>query len=338
VCGFTGEMLRTTNGGLNWINITSGTTNHLMGISFCNDYNGICVGNSGTQLFSNNGGINWSIGEPTGYLVTFYSAFMLNPATGYGVGVNTIFSPLVAKTTNGGLNFTYSSFMVNNNEATLRDVHFFNTQNGIAVSNLWNGTGGISRTTNGGTNWTHQQFPYGIFGLDFPNNITGYCTGYNGYILKSTDGGNNWYTQASGTTVTLNAVDFADSVTGYTVGDGGTILKTTNGGLVFTSNIENQVPDKFHLYQNYPNPFNPVTKIKFEIPNKLSFQRKLESSYTTLKVFNLTGKEVAALVNEQLQPGIYEVTFDGSKLPSGVYFYRLRTDNFTDSRKMLMIK
>ncbi|HEY5124791.1 MAG TPA: FG-GAP-like repeat-containing protein [Ignavibacteria bacterium] len=98
---------------------------------------------------------------------------------------------------------------------------------------------------------------------------------------------------------------------------------------------ENVVPTEFALEQNYPNPFNPVTKIRFEIPLSKGGQRGL---YSTLKVFDILGKEITTLVNESLQPGMYEVTFDGTQYTSGVYFYRLSSDDYTDTKKMLMIK
>ncbi|TRZ63992.1 T9SS C-terminal target domain-containing protein [bacterium] len=337
VCGYNGTILKTNNGGNNWSIVNSGTTNHLFGISFYNDSVGICSGNSGTTLYSSNGGNTWLTGSPTGYMVTFYSSFMVNTTVGYSAGVNTIFSPLVAKTTNSGANWTYYSFMVNNNEATLRDVHFFDTQNGIAVSNLWNGQGGISRTTNGGVNWSSQIFTSGIFGIDFPNPLTGYCVGLNGLILKSGDGGNNWIQQSSGTTSLLNSVDFVDSINGFAVGNGGIILKTTNGGITSIINNSNNVPDKFYLYQNYPNPFNPSTIIRYEIPDLLS-TRILGEDLVTLKVYDILGKEIETLVNERQMPGTYEATFNASRYPSGVYFYKLTTEGYSEAKKMILLR
>ena len=93
--------------------------------------------------------------------------------------------------------------------------------------------------------------------------------------------------------------------------------------------ISSEIPDKYILYQNYPNPFNPNTTIKFQIK---------DSRFVTLKVFDMLGKEVKALVNEKLSPGIYEVNFDGSNLPSGMYFYTIRSEDFTDTKRMLLIK
>jgi hypothetical protein len=104
------------------------------------------------------------------------------------------------------------------------------------------------------------------------------------------------------------------------------------------SYINSKIPDKYSLYQNYPNPFNPSTIIRFNIP-KLSSPHALRGDLVvTLKVFNILGKEVATLVNEKLKPGEYETTFDASALPSGIYLYNLSTDNFKETKKMLMVK
>ncbi|RPI16579.1 MAG: T9SS C-terminal target domain-containing protein [Ignavibacteriae bacterium] len=345
VCGFSGTILRTTNGGTNWISVTSGTTNHLLGLSFYNEVNGVCVGNSGTTLYTTNGGISWLIGNPTGYMVTFYSAFMLNAATGYCAGVNTIFSPLFAKTTNSGANWIYSSFYLNNNEGTLRDIHF-DSLKGIAVSNVWDGQGAISRTTNGGVNWTTQLFATGLYGVDFPVPSTGYTAGVNGLIMKSIDGGISWVQQISGTSVFLTSVDFTDSVNGYIAGYSGVILKTTNGGMVGIEPVSNELTLSFSLSQNYPNPFNPTTKIRFEIPlsSKILLSgRGVPGSagrgvLVKLVIYDLLGREVEQLLNEELQPGTYEVNWDGNNYPSGVYFYRLITQDFSESKRMVLLK
>jgi hypothetical protein len=100
------------------------------------------------------------------------------------------------------------------------------------------------------------------------------------------------------------------------------------------SQISTNVPEKFSLEQNYPNPFNPSTKIKFDVP---AFERG-EGGMTVLKVYSNLGNEIATLVNDKLQPGTYEVTFNASQYSSGIYFYKLQTDNFSETKKMLLIK
>jgi hypothetical protein len=89
------------------------------------------------------------------------------------------------------------------------------------------------------------------------------------------------------------------------------------------------IPTAYQLFQNYPNPFNPTTTIEFSLP---------ERSFVKLTVYNALGQEVAVLVDEEKSPGKYTVTFDGSKLPSGVYFCRLHTGGFDDTREMVLVK
>jgi len=90
----------------------------------------------------------------------------------------------------------------------------------------------------------------------------------------------------------------------------------------------------FNLYQNYPNPFNPNTKIKYSIPSNMKRERLI----VILKVYDILGDEVAALVNEEKQAGEYEVTLDASSLTSGVYFYRLQAGDLIESKKMILLK
>lgn len=89
------------------------------------------------------------------------------------------------------------------------------------------------------------------------------------------------------------------------------------------------IPNELSVSQNYPNPFNPSTTIKFSIPN---------SQFVTLKVYDMLGREATTLVNEEKQPGIYEVKFNGSKLSSGVYFYRLQSGSYSDTKKFILLK
>jgi hypothetical protein len=107
------------------------------------------------------------------------------------------------------------------------------------------------------------------------------------------------------------------------------------------TNIDNtkEAPAGFTLEQNYPNPFNPVTTIKYSIPtSKNPLQGGARGGLVTLKVYNLLGSEVATLVNEQQTPGNYEVKFDGSKLASGMYIYRLQAGSFVAVKKLMLLK
>ena len=95
------------------------------------------------------------------------------------------------------------------------------------------------------------------------------------------------------------------------------------------NNNQNIAPSLFSLQQNYPNPFNPSTKIKFEMQ---------KYSHVTIKVFAADGTEVAELLNKDMTNGIYEIDFDGKELPSGIYFYKMEAKDFSDTKKMVLIK
>jgi hypothetical protein len=111
--------------------------------------------------------------------------------------------------------------------------------------------------------------------------------------------------------------------------------RNPTGNTIGIKNITSEIPLSYSLEQNYPNPFNPTTKIKFDIQKSVVSS---QYSVVTLKVFDILGKEIATLVNELLKPGTYEVTFDASMLPSGIYFYRLTSGDFSETRKMILIK
>jgi hypothetical protein len=102
-----------------------------------------------------------------------------------------------------------------------------------------------------------------------------------------------------------------------------------------TGNKNYQIPNSFKLFQNYPNPFNPVTKIKFDIPVD---SRIRGNDRVVLKVYDILGKEIETLVNEKLNPGTYELTFNASQFPSGVYFYRLQAGDYNETKRMILLK
>jgi len=104
-----------------------------------------------------------------------------------------------------------------------------------------------------------------------------------------------------------------------------------NNFIIGIQPISNIIPKSFSLSQNYPNPFNPSTKIRFEVSGSSVAQ-------TFLSVYDVLGKEIATLVNEQLKPGTYYIEFNAANYPSGVYFYKLVSDEFTDVKKMVLIK
>lgn len=99
--------------------------------------------------------------------------------------------------------------------------------------------------------------------------------------------------------------------------------------LLSVVNYNSEIPDSYSLSQNYPNPFNPATKIKFALPT---------SGFTSLKVYDISGKEISNLLNSNIQAGTYEVLFDASYYSSGAYFYKLESNGYIETKKMFLIK
>ena len=112
-----------------------------------------------------------------------------------------------------------------------------------------------------------------------------------------------------------------------------------DGSFEYSQIVEVEVPfvNEFSLSQNYPNPFNPVTKIKYNIPS-VTLRQAQSDIKVTLKVYDILGREVATLVNEEKPAGEYEVEFNGIGLPSGIYFYQLKAGEYSETRKMILIK
>jgi hypothetical protein len=98
-----------------------------------------------------------------------------------------------------------------------------------------------------------------------------------------------------------------------------------------STDVEGEIglASEFNLSNNYPNPFNPSTRINFTIPHK---------AVVSLRVFSLSGSEVAELVSGEMEAGSYDIDFDAANLPSGVYFYKIQSDNFVQTKKMLLLK
>jgi hypothetical protein len=146
-------------------------------------------------------------------------------------------------------------------------------------------------------------------------------------IYKSTNG-SSWSVQYTAPAGNYNGISQARPGRGIWA-------VRSNGGISFHSviadvnKIGTSAPNKYELFQNYPNPFNPVTNIKFQIP---------QTSFVTMKVFDALGKEVQTLIEQELNSGFYETKFNAGGLSSGIYFYKLVTDKFTDVKKMVVVK
>ena len=148
-------------------------------------------------------------------------------------------------------------------------------------------------------------------------------------ILEKSDSGSTWKETQVDTDASILEIFFYDSLHGFAVGQNGTILKYKPPIVDNVSTQSGLTPERFILHQNYPNPFNSRTVVKYTIPN---------DGFVTLDVFNLLGEKVTSLIDGMKKAGTYEISFNASGLVSGIYYYRLQSDNFTRSRKMLLLK
>ncbi len=208
-----------------------------------------------------------------------------------------------------------------------------------ALGHIFAGTfyAGVFRSLDGGEHWTATSF-----GLP-SSGVMSVAVAGNGHVLAAM--GSSWPYGGHGVFMSTNNGDtwspFTEGLTDLNVMS---LLVTASGGIfagtlsegVFRSAGPTDVkqgaegfPRAFSLEQNYPNPFNPSTNIKWQIP---------DSRFVTLKVYDLLGREVRTLVNENLQVGSFEVTFDATGLASGTYFYRLQAGEFVQTRKLLLLR
>jgi photosystem II stability/assembly factor-like uncharacterized protein len=293
------------------------------------------ITSSGNLYKTTNAGNNFSLVN-TPVNNRFYAVRFLNSNIGFLADID----GNIFRTTDIGITWTASN--TPQSLQSILDFQFINNNVGFAVGL----NGYLLKTTDGGYNWNiHSRLnTSGLYRIRFINSLTGYITsgggasGGMGEIFYSTNGGDNWnktYLDLDVWNNILYSVDFANDSLGYVVGDNGILLKTTIGGIVNIKNITNSIPQNLLLHQNYPNPFNPTTKIKFDIA---PLSRGVGSVLTTLKIYDILGKEITTLINEKLNPGFYEVEFDGSNFASGVYFYQLKYGDFLQMRKMILLK
>ena len=204
-------------------------------------------------------------------------------------------------------------------------VFFLNQLTGFTGGLALGGQGGMCKSTDGGLSWSLLAGYVGSTPLNayFINASTGYVVNSSGELKMTTDGGVSWLNQsvpANGSYADIHGSGSFACIAGK---------KIATNTTVSIQQISNELPSEFSLEQNYPNPFNPMTNVKIQMPN---------SGFVKLAVFDITGKEVAVLINRELSTGTYKIYFDASNLATGVYFYRMQTNGFTQTKKMLMIK
>ena len=319
------------------------------------------------------GGETWSYSEVYVYLkaVSFADA---NNAT--VVGGDYIFNvggetTAMYRTTDGGETWTPQDPITSR---PILDVFFADADNGWAVGE----GGVILRSTNGGATWDIQAIGtmMNLNAVSFADANNGLVVGGQGKIWRTSDGGNipvelnsftgvtndnnvllNWTTATeknnSGFTIERSKDNQSFSRLGFVPGSGTTTQLHTysytdkdlkngkyyyrlkqidfEGSYEYSDALEVtvNVPLTFSLQQNFPNPFNPATTIKYSIP---------KNSYITLKIYDVLGGEVKTLIKEEKSAGTYELNWNAANLPSGVYFYQLKADEYTAVKKMILLK
>lgn len=373
------QVIRTTNGGSTWLaaqpvpGLQFFTSYNIFAM---NENTAFVSGGSlfGTAIFkTTNGGTNWKqvyfLDNGFADQAHVYALVMTSENNGffYGRPLNGFWS--LYRTTNGGENWSSSGlFLPQNgseegmdNQLNIIDnnIWFSSTANRIYHSsnnganwtavnsypggpmNFLNSSTGIAGlfslyiTTNGGVNWTLNTST-GIASGNIKA-VTGYENNFwftrSNFIYRTTDGGSSWttdYTSASGS---YNC--FGKARNGKRIWAG-----KTNGGisktdfLVGIESIASDVPNNFKLNQNYPNPFNPSTTIGYELP----FDSKV-----TLKILNITGREVSSIIIPLQPAGNHTIQFDANELPSGIYFYSIITEaknniEYSATKKMILLK
>ncbi len=256
-----------------------------------------------------------------------WNQIALNNLTVYSLAVsgNNIFAGTFVNgvwlSTNNGANWTQTAL---NNQSVLALT--------VSGNNVFAGTAnyGVYLSTNNGTTWSQtalNNLDISSFAISGSNVFVG--TGGSG-VCQSTNNGTSWIpiNQGFNTIHTLVSLLIANNfILAGTLGN--SVWRRPLSEVIGIQNISMEIPLSYSLSQNYPNPFNPITTIRYAIPH---------NGYVRLIVFDALGKEIETLVNEKQSAGTYEATFNASQLPSGVYFYRLTTDNFSDTMRMLLVK
>jgi hypothetical protein len=376
VCGAAGKVLRTINSGANWASVGGGTIPSslaLYNIWGIDANSALVTGSSSSETFvyyTSNAGTNWTqIFNQTGGFID--NIWMTSATNGFmnGDAVGSRWS--LWKTTNGGLNWDSTGLYLAQNGTETG----YNNSMYVDGNNIWMGTS-TNRTyysTNSGASWTTQTvgIQVGINAIWSNNSASGKLLCGSDSLMVTTNFGTNWdlagvepgagaiingitgnstewWLTRQATSVYYSATDGASWVTHYTAPAGsfyslgkartGTYIWgiRSNGGISRygqpisgIQNITVSIPENYSLSQNYPNPFNPTTKINFSIP---------KSGLVSLKVYDLLGREITTLVNEVKISGTYLVDFNASTLSSGVYFYKLESNGFSQVKKMMLIK
>lgn len=335
VAGENGVILRSDDNGANWDLVLPGTLEHLNDAEVTTSNTAVVCGDNGTVLITADGGMTWNE-VYTGLNHNLNDIKFINMNVGYITGE----MGTLLKSVNSGYTWVKIDMSFTNNK--------FNAIEAIDENNLVlvgdNGT--IFVTNNGGESWYgHANILYesNLNDIVFYSSTDGVIAGDDGLILKTTNGGSFWFEATrsfQGDNYDFYSVAFGDMNNGISTGKDGSRIYSTDGGSTWSlTNPGVQVAADLSgikglkLGQNYPNPFNPSTVISFELP---------KDANVSLKVYDISGKEVASLLNGYLATGSHSVNFNASGLASGVYFYKLNIinggENTSKVMKMILTK
>lgn len=346
-----GLFVRTTDAGQSWheYGVLPESVFVLTGMSFVDTQTGYVTCDEALNygsvkiLKTTNGGLSWMRLPIPGSILEFSSIRFVDALHGCVSGSQVSGGGgFILETSDGGMTWNVSQLPA---AAVVSDIHFSSPSAGYAVSSEK-----VYKTTDGGVHWfllaTAPDTVY-LEGVRFTaNSSTGIVYGRKTswdtlftmpFVGRTTNGGSDWsYAALSGfpqRSTLIGGKLITDSI-GYVCGGSdlageAVMLHTTNGGATFVPPDPEGPTGEYRLTQNYPNPFNPATTIPFIIPH---------SSFVTIKVYDLLGREVAILVDEVMQPGEYQTTFDGTGLASGLYVYRLQSGTFVQSKKLLLLR
>lgn len=312
------------NKGDSWTSTASGiSVPFIYAVAFMGS--NILAGTGGGGFFrSANNGSSWASAGGTTHIVNSFYVTQNYSFVGQG--------PYAYKTTDNGNTWTT---LIGSSSTTVKG--FAETPRTDGGTNIFVGTlDGIYVSTDDAKSWKTTNN-----GLTYKNVNAIVATGQNifvatedGGVFRSSDNGSTWSAINTGLPASTNGrtLILSNGVL-YLGTSAGVVWKRdlSEFGITSVKQISNEVPSKFELSQNYPNPFNPETKISYSLTTP---------SNVSLKVYDVLGNEVAALVNEFQQAGTYTASFNTqrSSLSSGAYFYTLRAGNFISSKKMLLIK
>ena len=319
-------VYKTSDGGTSWNYLNNLGWDSYSSLFFLNADSGFVGG--GSLFKTANGGTTWDTVLSVSN-TDIESIYFIDDFVGWTL-CPSFYQAYIYKTMDGGE--TWQELLVSN--LSLKSICFENENIGLAVGD----DGIILRTLDGGFTWEEIWVKEGyelnsVAFSDYKKAIAvGREKGFvpnNGIIVSIDDVGGACSIQCESWTPILNDVYFLDDNNGWAVGDGGTIIKTGEGVSFVNEEEINEIPTNYSLSNNFPNPFNPSTKIRYSI---------LEKSKVSIKVFDILGKEIETLVNEEKPTGTYEITWYAKNLPCGVYFYQLRTGELVETKKMILIK